>query len=333
MDEIGQQGPPATAPGILFQYYKPGVTAPTHGDMAPAASAVAVPPGPLRHYEDDLSQYQKDTDYGYLGTCVIGWAIAAAGLVGAETGVGIAIGGELLAIWACRTFWHSPTFSSWFDPSGTVFSTTGAPLPGATVVLEQAPTPDGPFTAPPATSPAIEPHVNPEVTGANGRFHWDVVADYYKVVASAPGCHTPGNPSQTSVSTPVMVVPQPRFGLGLVLQCARPESPARPTVTRLSRSDVPRRGGVQLQLNGTGFTPSATVMFGTTPSPSVTYLSPELLETWPDASGQVHLSRSTLQGKDVFTFPSVFPGPRQPAPGTPAHFTGPTCRAQTAPSS
>jgi hypothetical protein len=337
VEEIGEQGPPATAPGILFRYYNPGVTAPTHGDMAPAASAAAIPPGPVRQYEEDLSPYQKDTDYGYLLGCVLGFAASVAGVVTAETGVGIgiALAGEALAVWSCRTFLHSPTFNSWFDPSGTVFSTTGAPLPGATVILEQAPTSDGPFTAPPATSPAIEPHVNPELTGVNGRFHWDVVADYYKVVASAPGCHAPGDPAQTSASTPVMVVPPPRFGLGLVLQCARSESPARPAVTRLSRSDVPQRGGVQLQLDGTGFTPSAKVTFGTTPSPSVTYLSPDLLEaTAPPGRGHVNVVVSTQGGTSPSTpsdavaylplpvVSSVSPGSGPPAGGTTVAIRG-----------
>ncbi len=302
VDEIGQQGPPAAAPGILFHYDNPGVTAPTHGEMAPAAPVAS--PGPATQYEDDLSQYQKDTDYGYLLGCVIGIAGYFGGLILAETGVGIAVafGGLILAAWACRTFKHSPTFNSWFDPSGTVFSASGAPLPGATVVLEQAPTPDGPFTAPAATNPGIEPHVNPEVTGASGRFHWDVVADYYRVVASAPGCHAPGDPSQAGVSTPVMVVPPPRFGLELVLQCARSQNPSRPTVLRLSRSDVPQGGGVQVKVDGTGFTPSAKVMFGTTPSPSVTFLSPELLEaTAPPERGHVPVVVSTQGGTSPST--------------------------------
>jgi hypothetical protein len=295
--EIGQQEPPATAPGVLFHYYNPGVTARAHGDMAPAPSVRA--PGAARQYEEELSQYQKDTDYGYLLACVIGIASYFGGLVLAETGVGIgvAFGGLVLAGWACRTFKHSPTFNSYFDPSGTVFSTSGAPLAGATVVLEQAPTPEGPFTAPPAASPGIEPNVNPEVTGDNGRFHWDVVADYYKVVASAPGCHAPGNAALANVSTPVMVVPPPRFGLDLVLQCTQPASPARPSVTRLSASDVPEGGGVPVQLDGTGFTPAAKVMFGTTPSPSVTFLSPELLEAAaPPGRGHVHVVVNTQGG-------------------------------------
>ncbi len=34
------------------------------------------------------------------------------------------------------------------------------------------------------------------------------------------------------------------------------------------------------------------------------------------------MSRSTLQGQEIFAFPDRFPGPREPAHGAPDHFTG-----------
>ena len=71
------------------------------------------------------------------------------------------------------------------DPSGTVSNTNGGPISGATTVLEQGPTAEGPFNAAVASSPGIEPHVNPQKTSTNGEFRWDVVSDYYKVAASA----------------------------------------------------------------------------------------------------------------------------------------------------
>ena len=93
------------------------------------------------------------------------------------------------------------------DPSGTVSDTNGGPISGATAVLEQGPTAEGPFTAAVASSPGTEPHVNPQKTSADGEFRWDVVSDYYKVAASAHGCHAPGDPAQTTVSTPVSTRP------------------------------------------------------------------------------------------------------------------------------
>ena len=216
-----------------------------------------------------------------------------------------------------------------FDPSGTVFTTTGAPVPGATVVLQQAPTAEGPFTPAPGASPGIEPHINPEITGPSGKFHWDVIADYYKVVATAPGCHAPGDPARASVATPVMEVPPPRFGLVLVLSCARAASASRPQVTGLSRNDVARRGGTSEEVIGAGFTPSAKVMFGASASPSVTFLSPELLAaTVPPGRGHVNVRVSTSGGisqaapADVVTY---LPGPTvasiTPSSGPPAGGT------------
>lgn len=221
-------------------------------------------------------------------------------------------------------------FWDWlFDPSGTVFSTTGAPVPGATVVLEQAPTPEGPFNPPPGASPGIEPHINPEITGPSGRFHWDVIADYYKVVATARGCHAPGDPARASVSTPVMEVPPPRFGLVLVLSCARAGSASQPQVTGLSKNDVAPRGGASEKVSGAGFTPSAKVMFGAAASSSVTYFSPELLAaTVPPGRGHVHVRVSTSGGTSQATPADVvayLPGPVvasvTPSSGPPAGGT------------
>ena len=211
-------------------------------------------------------------------------------------GVGLAIVAAAAAI-AANHVGPDGNFSAYFDPSGTVSATDGAPIAGATAVLEQAPTADGPFSAPPADSPAITPHVNPQVTAANGQFHWDVIADYYKVVATAPGCHAPGDPAQASVSTPVMLVPPPRSGLDLVLQCAHEAAPGRPAVSSLSLDAVPTTGGEQIEVIGTGFTPSAQVRFGTVSSKAVTYLSPELLEaTVPPGEGDVHVLVTTSGG-------------------------------------
>jgi len=191
-------------------------------------------------------------------------------------------------------------FSALVDPSGAISDVNGSPVRGATALLEQGPTADGPFSPAVAGSPGIEPHLNPQKTAANGQFHWDVISDFYKVEASAPGCHAPGDPAQKTVSTPALAVPPPRFGLALVLQCTNEAPPERPTITSLSGDIVADQGGPQLEVVGTAFTPSATVRFGLTPSRVVTYVSPNLLEVRvPPGTGRVHVFVSTGGGPSL----------------------------------
>jgi IPT/TIG domain len=189
------------------------------------------------------------------------------------------------------------SFSVYIDPSGTVFNSNGVPVRGATAVLEQAPTPDGPFSVVKAASPGVQPHRNPEKTGADGQFHWDVISDYYKIVASAPGCHAPGEPSQKTVSTPALPVPPPQTGLAVVLQCAHQAPALRPVVASLSASEALDKGGAEIQVLGSNFTPSAKVNFGHDLSPAVVYESPEaLMARVPAGTGVVSVSVATQGG-------------------------------------
>ncbi len=140
--------------------------------------------------------------------------------------------------------------------------------------------------------------MNPETTPADGQFHWDVISDYYKVVASAPGCHAPGQAGQPTVSTPVLPVPPPWTGLELVLQCAHETAPVPPSITSLSDNVAPSVGGTQVEINGSGFMPSAKVWFGLTPSPAVSYVSPSLLvAAVPPGHGAVHVLVVTAGGR------------------------------------
>ena len=140
--------------------------------------------------------------------------------------------------------------------------------------------------------------MNPETTPADGQFHWDVISDYYKVVASAPGCHAPGQAGQPTVSTPVLPVPPPWTGLDLVLQCAHETAPVPPSITSLSDNVAPSVGGTQVEINGSGFMPSAKVWFGLTPSPAVSYVSPSLLvAAVPPGHGAVHVLVVTAGGR------------------------------------
>ena len=116
-------------------------------------------------------------------------------------------------------------FNIYIDPSGIVQDQNGNPVAGATVTLMR----DNPDTITPDFevvadgSVLMDPSVNntnPDVTGSDGRFRWDVVAGLWKVRAEAPGCHTPGDGSTPFVETSELVVPPPRLGLVLELDCA-----------------------------------------------------------------------------------------------------------------
>ena len=52
---------------------------------------------------------------------------------------------------------------------------------------------------------------NPDETDSNGHFGWDVIAGYYKVTATAPGC--------SSVTTAAMNIPPPVTNLNIQLNC------------------------------------------------------------------------------------------------------------------
>ncbi len=85
-----------------------------------------------------------------------------------------------------------------------------------------------------------------------------------------------------------------------MLQCSHEAAPARPAVASLSNHLVATKGGSQIEVVGTGFTPSATVRFGSAPSPAVTYVSPNLLDvTVPRGEGTVRVFVTTGGGTAV----------------------------------
>ncbi|WP_420622459.1 cell wall-binding repeat-containing protein [Candidatus Poriferisodalis sp.] len=117
-------------------------------------------------------------------------------------------------------------FSVYIDPSGVVVDQFGKPVVGATVTLlrENPGTVAVDFDAVADGSVLMDPAVNgtnPDMTGAEGQFRWDVVAGLWKVRAEADGCHAPGNPSTAFVETPELEVPPPQLGLVLELECER----------------------------------------------------------------------------------------------------------------
>ena len=60
-----------------------------------------------------------------------------------------------------------------------------AAIEGATVRLERKVGDD--FVPVLSGDPGISPHVNPQITGADGRYQWDVSAGVYRVVVSKDG--------------------------------------------------------------------------------------------------------------------------------------------------
>ena len=143
---------------------------------------------------------------------------------------------------SCAT--ETVSFSIYVDPSGTVQDENGSPISGATVTLMR----DNPntvaldFEVVADGSVLMDPEVNntnPDVTGADGQFRWDVVAGLWKVRAEKDGCHAPGDASVPYVETPALVVPPPRLGLVMELECgARVGGVHAPAIAALSARGV-----------------------------------------------------------------------------------------------
>ncbi|OGO50953.1 MAG: hypothetical protein A2148_02345 [Chloroflexi bacterium RBG_16_68_14] len=132
----------------------------------------------------------------------------------------------------------------YIDPSGTVVDQDGDPIAGATVTLYRSDSSAGPFEVVPDGSASMSPsnRTNPDTTGSDGVFHWDVIAGFYKVRAQAPGCVSPDNPAQSYVETEVLEIPPEAVGLELRLNCGGgpPPTPGGPTATR-TRTPTPTR--------------------------------------------------------------------------------------------
>lgn len=110
-------------------------------------------------------------------------------------------------------------FDIYIDPSGTVLTLGGNPVPDATVTLLRSDSQAGPFTEVVDGSPVMSPpnRSNPDMTNGAGHFGWDVIAGYYKVRAERAGCTAPdGSPY---AETDVLPVPPPVTDLVLRLDC------------------------------------------------------------------------------------------------------------------
>lgn len=99
-------------------------------------------------------------------------------------------GGNVVVEWACAgpigTVFEVKGAINLIDPSGNVLDAkTGRPVQFATVRLQFTPVRGGRFGSP---SPSLlRPQVNPQTTGADGAFAWDVAAGFWRLRVSAFG--------------------------------------------------------------------------------------------------------------------------------------------------
>lgn len=89
-----------------------------------------------------------------------------------------------------------------------------AAITGATVRLQRR-NPDGEFVHVLSGDPGITPNINPQITGANGLYQWDVAEGTYRVVVEAAGYHTHTSQS-VDIPPPVLDlhIPMERDGWG-----------------------------------------------------------------------------------------------------------------------
>lgn len=123
-------------------------------------------------------------------------------------------------------------FDIYIDPSGTVKTLGGRPISGATVTIYRFQ--NNAWTVIPNGSAVMSPsnRQNPMTSDALGRFGWDVIAGFYKVRATAPGCQS-GDRAQRDrsyVETTPLRIPPAVFNVDLRMDCG-PESAVPPTVT------------------------------------------------------------------------------------------------------
>jgi len=100
------------------------------------------------------------------------------------------------------------------DPSGVVFEAdTGTPIAGATVTLKRLNPVQSTYVemSPTLYAGMFEPEVNPQTTGSDGRYAWNVVAGEYLVEVEIAGC--------SPATSEAVIVPPPVTDLDVGLTC------------------------------------------------------------------------------------------------------------------
>jgi hypothetical protein len=150
---------------------------------------------------------------------------------------------------------ESVGFDVYIDPSGTFRALAGTPVANATVTLYRADSPTATFAPVEGGSAIMSPlnRRNPDTTGSDGRFGWDVIAGYYKVRAQAVGCVAPDDPSRLYVETGVLTIPPPVTDLDLRLACPQEPRPDEDPMGELPITDPgpePSRATLALSVGG-----------------------------------------------------------------------------------
>ena len=191
-----------------------------------------------------------------------------------------------------------PPFVFRLDPSGTVLD-NGNPVSGATTTLLRSEDEAGPFSVVGASSPLIEPNINPETTGSEGTFAWNVAGGYYQVVAEKSGCAT--------ASTPVLPVPPPQLNLKIQMFCSPEPPPPTPVVVEVAPDIGPTSGGATVTITGTGLEGARAVTFGGVKATSFTALSPTAVNaTAPAGTGVADVRVETARGTSAATSADQF---------------------------
>jgi len=128
---------------------------------------------------------------------------------------------------------HYPTgdsqinFNIYVDPAGYVYDvTTGQRIAGATVWLQRPDGQGGWENVPTGQIPPImQPDINPQITGPDGQFQWDVLEGTYRVHVEAPGYYP--------ADSVVVVVPPPVTDLHIGLTPIPPPPEDIPPTTTL----------------------------------------------------------------------------------------------------
>lgn len=215
-------------------------------------------------------------------------------------------------------------FSFRIDPSGTVVTTNGALISGATVTLLQSASKLGPFSAPPTGSPIIvlvlqckgeKPPARPAVTGlsttsgpAVGGAQLDVLGSGFK--SGSVVRFGTAKATVDAVLSPVDILVTAPRGSGTVAVTVTTAGKtsalsvwdryayiAAARVTRISPAHGPAKGGTIVKITGAGFAAGDQVAFGAAPAESVAVVSATtILAAAPASAGTVAVTVRNVDG-------------------------------------
>lgn len=140
--------------------------------------------------------------------------------------------------------------------------------------------------------------------GCSTTGHISVTGNYYATALNGFGCSPPAVDIESSGNTRIATRPGPGDVPSQILSTAGLEpayqhlvTTVPPAVTTVGPASGPLAGGTQVLVSGNGFTPDASVSFGSQPATAVTVLSANFLEaTSPAGTGTVDVTVTTASG-------------------------------------